>query len=490
MHAHFLKVFSLFFSIACAATPVAAQDASPGRAMIVFDGSGSMWGQIDGKAKIVTARETLAEVAGRLPASLQVGLIAYGHNRKGDCSDIETLVPTGPAATQASALVASVRALNPKGKTPLTEAVRRAAGELRYQEDKATVILITDGIETCEADPCAVATELESLGIDFTAHVIGFGLSDEESRQVSCLADNTGGLFLNASNASDLTQALQQTVAAAPQPLPAPPQPAPAVSLSKNLSASVSLEDGGPALTDADGVRVYWSAVPANGSEEINLIALPEITARLEPGSYQIVARTDRGSSASAAVTVSDTEMTEVNLVLGDGKIDLAAILSNQDLQLFDTDFRWDIENTVTGETFSVYTQNLVKVVPSGSYSARLVITRLDKMSPGSVDLDVATGETVQAEIIAPTSKVLFRAFNADGSELTKFDVRFGVYQGSSTTNQDAWVKGLIGGDPVFLLPGQYAVRAEAWDGSKRDPVSNVVEVTPASDQTIDLVFP
>ncbi|MEO0980740.1 MAG: VWA domain-containing protein, partial [Pseudomonadota bacterium] len=314
--------------------------------MFVFDGSGSMWGQIDGQAKIVTARETLARVATQLPPDLEVGLVAYGHNRKGDCNDIETLVPIGPAATQSGALVSSVQSLNPKGKTPLTRAVRRAADALRYQEDKATVILITDGIETCEADPCAVASELEALGIDFTAHVIGFGLSAEESGQVACLAENTGGLFLNADDAASLGQALQQTVALAPAAAPAPP---PAASLAKNLSVSVSLEDGAPALTEADGVRVFWSAVPEGGGEEINLLALPRFSARLEPGAYVLTARTDRGSSASERITVSDTDMTEVNLVLGAGQLDLAAIMANQDITLSDVDYRWDIENKLTG---------------------------------------------------------------------------------------------------------------------------------------------
>ncbi len=486
MYALFSKLFFLCFLTSCALTPLNAQEQSPGRAMFVFDGSGSMWGQIDGQAKIVTARETLARVATQLPPDLEVGLVAYGHNRKGDCNDIETLVPIGPAATRSSALVSSVQSLNPKGKTPLTRAVRRAADALRYQEDKATVILITDGIETCEADPCAVASELEALGIDFTAHVIGFGLTVEESGQVACLAENTGGLFLNADDAASLGEALQQTVALAPVAAPAPP----AASLDKNLSVSLSLDDGAPALTEADGVRVFWSAAPEGGGEEINLLALPRFSARLEPGSYLLTARTDRGSSATERITVSDTELTEVNLVLGAGQLDLAAIMANQDIKLSDVDYRWDIENRVTGETFSAYTQNLVKVVPSGQYRASLVITRLDKMSPGSVDIDVVTGQTVQAEIIAATSKVLFRALNRDGSELTTFEVRFQIYKGESTEDNDEFVAMRIGGDPILLLPGRYAVRVEAWDKSKRDPIVEVVDVAPAADQTIELVFP
>lgn len=483
--ANLLFLFSAF----CFQPGLQAQEAAPGRAMIVFDGSGSMWGRIDGTAKIVTARETLSRVVGGFPKNLEVGLIAYGHNRKGDCTDIETLVPVGPAAAQAGRLVASVRALQPKGKTPLTEAVRRAARELRFQEDKATVILVTDGIETCEADPCAVASELESLGIDFTTHVIGFGLNEEEGRQVACLADNTGGIYLRAQNADALADALQKTVTLAPPAAPsAPAVPEPA--LAKNLAASVTLEDGAPPLTDADGVRVFWTAIPADGGAEIRLLARPRITERLEPGAYRIVARTDRGSAAAREIEVTDTEMTEVRLTLGAGKLDLSAMMANQDLVLSATDFLWQVENLATGERFTAYEKAFVKVVPSGRYRARLVITRLEKMSPGSVELDVLTGETARAKVIANTSKVLFRAFNKDGGELTRHDVRFNIYRGPWTTDQGAFVKMVIGGDPLYLLPGQYALRTEAWDGSKREPVIQQVTVEAAADQTVEVTFP
>ena len=114
--------------------------------------------------------------------------------------------------------------LSPKGKTPLTEAVRQAAAALKYTEDKATVILITDGLETCNADPCAVARELEASGVDFTAHVVGFGLSPEEGRQVACIAEETGGQYFQASDAEGLSEALTETVAEVAEPAP-PPEP-------------------------------------------------------------------------------------------------------------------------------------------------------------------------------------------------------------------------------------------------------------------------
>lgn len=223
----------LTHALAALALPVlmAAPAQSEDRAIVVLDASGSMWGQIEGKSKIEIARETLTGVLEEVPNDLELGLIAYGHRRKGDCRDIETLVP--PGTGQVTGIVAAANRIKPKGKTPLSAAVREAARALRYTEAKATVILVTDGLETCNADPCALANELEQAGVDFTAHVVGFGLSKDEGKQVACLAENTGGKYIEASNGQELTDALKQTVVAppepAPQPAPPPPPPAAAV---------------------------------------------------------------------------------------------------------------------------------------------------------------------------------------------------------------------------------------------------------------------
>ena len=52
------------------------------RAIVVLDGSGSMWGQIGGKPKLQIARETLREVLQTMPAEMELGLMAYGHRHK------------------------------------------------------------------------------------------------------------------------------------------------------------------------------------------------------------------------------------------------------------------------------------------------------------------------------------------------------------------------------------------------------------------------
>ena len=81
------------------------------------------------------------------------------------------------------------------------------------------MILVSDGVETCNPDPCAAARLLEEAGIDFTAHVVGFDVSDPEAlAQMQCIADETGGQFLTASSADELNLAMTAMVAE-PEPI-------------------------------------------------------------------------------------------------------------------------------------------------------------------------------------------------------------------------------------------------------------------------------
>jgi Ca-activated chloride channel family protein len=203
--------------------------------LVVLDASGSMWGQIEGRPKLEIARETLADALAALPSSTEIGLIAYGHRRRGDCGDIELVVT--PSAGSADAINAAVRDLKFQGMTPLTESVRRAAVALRHTERAARVVLITDGVETCDSDPCALGEELAASGVDFTAHVVGFGLSEQEGRQVACLAENTGGRYLQATDVAALQAALQQTLVEAPLP---PPMPIPEAALEAPAQAAIA----------------------------------------------------------------------------------------------------------------------------------------------------------------------------------------------------------------------------------------------------------
>lgn len=188
------------------------------KAILVLDASGSMKAQINGKTKMQIAREVVSGLVDGWPEATELGLIAYGHRQKDNCGDIQTLVK--PASNSWPAIKSAVGDVVPKGKTPITEAVRAAAKELHSEEGKATVILVSDGLETCNADPCAAAEELEKSGVDFTVHVVGFGTTPDENRQLQCIADKTGGRFVGARNASELKTAMAKTVQLVAKPEP------------------------------------------------------------------------------------------------------------------------------------------------------------------------------------------------------------------------------------------------------------------------------
>ena len=263
------------------------------KVIIILDASGSMWAQIDGKPKLEIARESLRTVLQSVPADDEIGFMAYGHREKGSCDDIELIVP--PQAGSASAISAAADSLKFLGKTPLTAAVKQAAEALKYTEDKATVVLITDGLETCGGDPCALGKELEASGIDFTADVVGFGLTADEGKQIACLADNTGGKYIQASDEKALQEALVETVAApAPAPEPAPaPAPAPAPEPEKpefNLLPTLVLAEGGDPVTDGNAWEIYKAKSDGTRGDNVTT-EYGAYKGNLEPGDYVIVAR-------------------------------------------------------------------------------------------------------------------------------------------------------------------------------------------------------
>lgn len=202
----FICVAVLLFSILLPFNSLSALEKDD--TLLILDASGSMWGRVDGRSKIETARDVIVDLLAASPTRHKLGLMSYGHRRKGDCGDIELLVR--PARSTREAIQGAVMSIKPRGKTPLSASVIQAARVLRSDRNKATVILVSDGRETCGYDPCQVARELEASGIDFTAHVIGFNVTDPiDLSQLQCMAENTGGQFVAAANGSELSQALQ-----------------------------------------------------------------------------------------------------------------------------------------------------------------------------------------------------------------------------------------------------------------------------------------
>ena len=388
---------------------MAGQSLSAEKSIIVFDASGSMWAQIDGKTRIEIARETISNVLGAFPADRELGLIAYGHREKGSCKDIELVV--APAAGTGAAISEAVNKINPKGKTPLSASVKMAAEELKFTEEKATVILVTDGLETCDADPCALGTELEKAGVDFTAHVVGFGLTEEEGKKVACLAENTGGKYIQASDAKSLTDALTTTVVAAPEPSPEPaPAPAPA-KVEFNFKPSALMADGGDVMTQEAYGDIVWEIyrIAGDGTRGERLTTEYNDYKGTQPaGDYILVAKAGT-AEAEQKITLTEDALLEPVVVLNAGLIKITPYASEGAEPSSSATINFKFPG---GDT--TYYGPTRLVVPAGEQTVSV------KIGEGEVaeTFTLKPGEKVEKNIIVGTGHVIANAAYTEGMKV------------------------------------------------------------------------
>ena len=146
----------------------AVSDEAP-TAMLILDGSGSMWGRLppDNRAKIDIVREKLGGLLAT-PSSTRLGLISFGHRRRGDCNDVELIA--GPDSPREPVLD-GIAKLNPRGPGPLTAALKLAVDAIG-QSRPAQIVLIGDNADNCQPDTCAVASEFAktSPGVIIRGH--------------------------------------------------------------------------------------------------------------------------------------------------------------------------------------------------------------------------------------------------------------------------------------------------------------------------------
>ena len=225
----------------------------------ILDGSGSMWARVSDRTKIEAAKDIMSQLLRETPPGVHSGLTVYGHRRRGDCLDIEEVLPLG--AIDKDTAVRKVRGIMPKGMTPISASVRFAAERLRGREGSATIVLVSDGIETCNQDPCAVIAELKADGFKFIMHVVGFGVRDDAAAQLACIAQKGGGRYFTAADAAELFGALNEVKQSVVEQKPIPastatPTPTPtAEPIAQQLTAktqSIRIKARGPARIELE----------------------------------------------------------------------------------------------------------------------------------------------------------------------------------------------------------------------------------------------
>ena len=228
-----------------------AQDAGPSeqayrksKVLIVYDSSNSMWGELsDGSRKYEAGRKALTTVAATSLAGRKIGFRAYGHRREGDCRDSELVASFASGEVATSAILKAANDIRPTGKTPITYSLKEGLKDLGG--GPGDILLISDGIETCDIDPCELMREWQAREVNIRVHVVGVGLNKLERAAMSCIAEESGGEYFDANSASGFEDALSEA------------------------SGVIEATNGEPA-EHADGYAIVYRAVDAAGREYID----------------------------------------------------------------------------------------------------------------------------------------------------------------------------------------------------------------------------
>lgn len=184
-----------------------AQDKNADGIYIIFDASGSMLARLpDQTRRIDTAKSVLQGFVARDFPGYELAVRVYGHRRKEDCADSELLIPFGSPEKVVAQLKGSINKINALGRTPITYSLVEALKD--FGDRNGEIILISDGIESCEADPCALVREWKNKDVKIKVHVVGFGLGEKERKTLECISNAAGTEYHDAQSASTLADEL------------------------------------------------------------------------------------------------------------------------------------------------------------------------------------------------------------------------------------------------------------------------------------------
>ena len=205
---------------------------------------------------------------------------------------------------------------------------------MKATEGGATVVLVSDGIETCEKDPCALARSLKESGVNVSMHVVGFDVTGGAAQELSCIAEASGGRYFAASNAGELLNALKTVeksvienepvvIKEEPQTAEAKPEPEPITQTVSSSSTSIKIKAKGPgriAFKHHPWLQkpYYWRLVdPETGEDKGKFTGLGEQL--VAPGTYQLEWHQTQHISSKVTlgevVTIESGKKTEVPLL-------------------------------------------------------------------------------------------------------------------------------------------------------------------------------
>jgi Ca-activated chloride channel family protein len=208
-----LSIFLILFMSA----KIGAQ-ATDENILIILDLSKSMKEQLDSKqTKFEVAKNAVREVMQSVNSDTKIGLRVYGHKSgflgMNMCSQSQLLVPI--EKNNKDKILKKIEKLDPSGVTPIEYSLRKAFDDFKHIEGSKRIVLISDGLETCNGDPCSFAGLMNKKDPEIKVDVISFGRNVKNislDSQLQCIALKTNGQFSRADTQIDLVKAINSSV--------------------------------------------------------------------------------------------------------------------------------------------------------------------------------------------------------------------------------------------------------------------------------------
>jgi Ca-activated chloride channel family protein len=179
------------------------------RILFVLDGSGSMEALWGGQPKIEVAKKILTKLVDslRVNQNLELGLRVYGHRfARGPSACTDSNLEVQFAPKNHNAIIQKINSIKPTGATPITYSLSQAAKDFPKSPGYRNIlILITDGLESCGGDPCAVSIDLQRQGVFLRPYIIGLGL--QGGKVLECI-----GKYIDSENSRSFNKILNKSI--------------------------------------------------------------------------------------------------------------------------------------------------------------------------------------------------------------------------------------------------------------------------------------
>lgn len=184
------------------------------RILFIMDLSYSMYAPWNVEPKINIAKKVMSKMMDSIQniPNLELALRCYGHTTffqpVRNCKDSKLEIPFAPASINASKIKHFINQLEPKGTTPIAYSIAQAENDFTACNNcRNIIILLTDGIEECEGNPCEVSALLQKKGIFIRPFIIGIGLDMKFADALGCM-----GKFVDVSNENNFYPVLKNII--------------------------------------------------------------------------------------------------------------------------------------------------------------------------------------------------------------------------------------------------------------------------------------